>query len=540
MKKVLIVLLSVVVIVVVLLCVPQFRDEVHWLRAKWGDKAVDYAQYLKAEPEGWHYLEAEKLYEERSWSEALQENTTEHYLSYLKEHPDGLHINQAQEKIEQLHWARAMSRNTIQSHEEYLKLYPVGLHQADARAAIERIRWREAEETGEIESYQQYINLCPDGSHLDEALKRIEQIIYHEAVARNSLEKIEEYIGLYPEGKYIKAAGDKIEQMKQQRRYFGPIYIDTFALYPLTAYDEDYGHLFEKAIRQILTDCGYTIVAAKSDADVYVQVVYGMSFRDGEKVEDNLASFINNRWRGRGIVSRFLVEPTFDLSCHLYFWDVRESCLIGFYSFGIFPEVGNALRARDIGRDAFLEEVLAEMLDEGFLENLTMYQGLDDVMYILSETKNAFLRPDIGKPTKRVRVDFDYGPISVFYWRDSNFEQSLYYVLQNAGWDCTETDDPYDCLLKVIWSKYTRNVPLKTELRAYGLKAVFSISVVDEAGTSKRIFFEEVTSDARSFRSYGLNPAEIVMEWRRSYDSHYLPGKIIKVLNNAVELKHKQ
>lgn len=430
MKKVLIVLLSLVVIVSVLLCVPQLCDEIQWLRARLGDKAVDYAQYMNSEPEGWHILEARKLYEQRSWSEVVKENTLGHYLSYLKEHPEGLYVGQAKEKIEQLQWSRAMSRNKVQSLEQYLKLFPDGQHRIEAHKAIEQIRWREAVSAGKLEDYRQYIELCPDGSHLSEARERIEQIIYREAVARDSIEMMQEYLRLYPEGKYIKAARNKIEQLRHKPRHSGQIFIDTFALYPLTAYDEDYGYLFERTIRQLLVDRGYTIVTDKSDADVYLQIGYGMSFRDGKKAEDNLAIFINNRWRGKAIVNRLLIEPTFGLSCQLYFWDVRESCLIAFYSFGIFPEVGNALRARGIGRDAFLAEMLDNKLNDGFLENLTMYHGLDGVMCIQNKIENAFFRPDIGKPTKRIHVDINYGPISVYYWQDSIFEQSLYYVLQ--------------------------------------------------------------------------------------------------------------
>ena len=83
-------------------------------------------------------------------------------------------------------------------------------------------------------------------------------------------------------------------------------------------------------------------------------------------------------------------------------------------------------------------------------------------------------------------------------------------------------------------------MPVKTELRAYGLKASFSVSVADENRTAKRIFSKDVISDAYPFMNYGLNPADAIIQWRRIYYAYYLPDKIIEALNKAAELKLKQ
>lgn len=535
MKKILIILLCFSIFVVVLLCSQQVRDELCWLRTKIGDRAVDYAQYLKSQPNGWHIYEANQLYEQRSWSEATAVNTIEHYQNYLRLHPQGLHLNEAQERIDQLRWQNAFNRNTIQSLEQYMKLHPEGKYTAEAGKKIEELIWREALSSNKVGSYQQYLKLYPRGNYVKEARDKIEDLIWYGTISNNNIKNMEEYLRLYPAGKYAGKAREQIQRLSHMYKSTWPIYVDSFHLYELTAYDEDYGYIFEKMIKQVLSDSGYTFVSNRPDAAVHLQIGYGLSFRDGKKAEDNLSRFINNRWRGKALVTRKLSEPTFDLSCHLYLWDVEHECLIGFYSFGIFPAAGNALKARDVGRDPFLSEMLGILIEDGFLYNLKFSRGTDGVMCAFGGVKNAFYRPDIGKPAKRVFVDFDYGPISVYYWRDSNFERSLYYVLQQAGWDCIGTKGRYDCALKVQWSKYSRVTQIKTEQRTYGLKAAFSISIKDSNQVETKIFSEDVISDPRPLMSYGLNPAEIVYQWRSVYDGRYISGKIVKALDNYAE-----
>ncbi len=61
-----------VVLILVIVFFLQDSEEYGWFRAKWGDKSMDYAQYMKAYPEGWHFFEAKNVLTSRDGKKLLR------------------------------------------------------------------------------------------------------------------------------------------------------------------------------------------------------------------------------------------------------------------------------------------------------------------------------------------------------------------------------------------------------------------------------------------------------------------------------------
>ncbi len=514
MKKLLFYSTLVIVVLFVFLFISS-TDEFSWLRAKIGNKSSDYAQYMKAYPEGWHYFEASKRFDEQSWKEAQQGGTLTHMRNYLKQNPEGLHIDSANERIESLLWSQVNQRNTIADYEDYIKQYPDGQYIPQAKQYIEELVWTKVSAENDIEKIKTFIETYPNGKCIDQANNLLEELIWAKTLDADNDEAYLEYIKLYPAGKYFETAENHLSKSLNAI----PLYIDYYHLYDLMVLDTDFRYIFENQIKKIFSGFrNINIVPNISDAAVHLQIGYGLSFREGQTGEDNISKFIENRWRDRNIIKQECFKATYDIAFNVYLWDVANDCLLAFSSSVMPPEPGNAVQTRTIGRDKFLDDQVKIHIENSFINFMgDLVKGKDDVMYLPGKNPALFYRHDIGKPQKRVCVNFENGPISVYHWRDPTLEQYFYHNLQQSDMDCVRTFDDNSYKLQVVWSKYNRPMQVGMPLREYGIKADFTIYKKDKEGQDRIVFKRAVTSDF-NMEEYGILPVEVINKWRQHFD----------------------
>ncbi len=437
-----------------------------------------------------------------------------------------MHVEVAHENLQSLLWNQANEKNTISDYEQFVEQYPDSQYVEQAQKNIEKLYWLEISSKGNIEDVKKFIELYPDGEYVTEARNRFEYLIWDQASSQNDKEKIREYLRLYPSGRYIEQARDKLNEP-------WPVYIDWYHLYESTHFDRDYRDVLENQINEILSKFKtIKIVPERSDAAVHLQIGYALDFRDGQAVEDNISKFIENFWRDRAIVKQERAKPTFDIALQVYLWDVQNDCLLAFSSSLIPPDAGNAEPARTIGRDRFLDAQVKTHIENSiipFLGNLR--KGKDDVMNLTVENPTLFIRHDIGKPKKRVCLDFRNGTNTIYYWRDPTIERYIYYHLQQSDMDCVCTFDFQDYKLAVMWSKYDRMKQIGSVLREYGLKADFLVFEKNRNGKDKLVFSKSVLSDIQ-LEKYGFTPVEVITQWRKIFENSFVVGEIMKVLKN--------
>jgi hypothetical protein len=100
--------LFVFVVAVTLAIVPTTRDEIHWLWSSRQDDTASYESYVKTWPHGRHAAEAMRLYDERSWNDAVATNTIRGFERYLQIPAEGRHFGEARDNIESLRINYAM------------------------------------------------------------------------------------------------------------------------------------------------------------------------------------------------------------------------------------------------------------------------------------------------------------------------------------------------------------------------------------------------------------------------------------------------
>jgi hypothetical protein len=191
--------------------------------------------------------------------------------------------------------------------------------------------------------------------------------------------------------------------------------------------------------------------------------------------------------------------------------------------------------ARTTGRDKFLDEQVAMHLNNSFvkfLENLK--KGKDDVMNLSGNNPTLFFRHDIGKPKRLINVNFQNGPISVYHWRDPTIERYIYYQLQQSDMDIVRTFGNQSYQLEVIWSKYPRQqqLNLNSPLREYGLSADFRILEKDKEQEDKLVFEKTILSEILPGEIYGIQPIEVMAQWRKIFDNSYIVGDIVRRLQS--------
>ncbi len=502
-------------------------DEIGWFRARIGNKSTDYAQYMKANPEGWHYFEARKRFDEQSWKEAQQGGTLAHVQNYLKQNPEGSYVDSANERIISLLWSQVNLKNTITDYEEFIKQYPDSKYISDAKQYLEELVWRKVAEERNIEKVKTFIETYPDGKNIEQANNLLEELKWKEILARNNDEAYLEYIKLYPAGTYYSIANNNLSKSIDAI----PVYIDSYHLYDLTTFDRDFGYIFENQIKDIISGIkNVKIVPNISDAVIHLQIGYALSFREGQTDDDNISKFIENRWRDRAVIKQERVKATYDIGLHLYLWDIANDCLLAFSSSVTPPEPGNAAPARNIGRDRFLDDQVKLHIDKTFIKSMrNLFRGKDDVMCISWGNPESFYRQDIGKPKRRVYVNLENGPISVYHWRDPSIEKYIYYHLQQSDIDCVRTFDENNYKLQVVWSKYSRPMQIGTPLRGYGLKADFTIYEKDKEKQEKIVFNRAVGSDF-NMEEYGILPIEVIDKWRQHFDKLGVIDELMKKL----------
>jgi hypothetical protein len=529
MKRYLLYIILVVLIAAVIFFL-QDSQEYNWLRARLNNKPTYYAQYMKIYPNGWHFLEAQKRYDRLSWKNALKGGEIAGFQYYLKYNPDGFYVNDAYEKLQSLLWNQAAAKNTIEGYEQFINQYPNSDYVEQAKRNIEKLNWLNVYSKNNIEDLKKYIERYPDGEYTDEAKERLEDIIWDPKAWQYDKEKLLEYMRQYPTGKYIQQAQAMLAEIPKP----WPVYIDSYHLYELTSFDKDYGYIFENQIKEILSKINnIEIVPEKSNAVVHLQIGYALDFRDGQTGEDNISKFIENIWRDRAIVKQERAKPTFDIGLHLYLWDVQSDCLLAFSYSSVPPDTGNAMPARTIGRDRFLEDQVINLLQNSIIPFLgNLQKGKDDVMSISGENKTVFFRHDIGKPKKRICLDFQNGPVTVYYWRDPGIERYIYYHLQQSDMDCVRTFDSQSFKLTVIWSKYDRMKLTGSLLREYGLQADFAVLEKNRDGKDRIIFNESIISDIQ-MEKYGYTPKEILMQWQKVFENSYVVGDAIKIMKKS-------
>jgi len=500
-------------------------DEFNWLRAKMGDKSTDYAQYMKAYPDGWHYFEAQKRFDKQCWIEAKQAGTIEHFQNYIKLNPDGLYVETAKKNIDSITWSNIKQKNSIEDSELFLTQNPESQYVQEAQEEIERLAWEQLLRRRDIEEVKTYIETHPDGKYIEDTKYFLEDLMWAQASMEDTDDSYLEYIKLYPDGRYsVRAANSMSKPLSSI-----PIFVDSYHLYELTSFDKDYGYLFEKKIKDIISELkSVKMVSDIADANIYLQIGYALSFREGQADDDNISKFIENRWTDRTIIKSERLKATYDIALNLYLWDLSSDCLIAFSSSVVPPETGNAAISRDIGRELFLDHQVGIHVENSFIRLLgEIRKGENGVMFIPINTPTSFIRGNAGMPEKRVFVKFENGPISIFHWRDPSIEKYIYHHLYQADMDCVRIFDEHSYKLQVTWSKYNRIGRPSLPLRDYGLKADFTIYEKDKKQQDKVAFDIEIISDF-SMNAYGLSPIEVINQWRKVFDTTYAMEKIIQ------------
>ncbi|MBN1974186.1 MAG: hypothetical protein JW787_11140 [Sedimentisphaerales bacterium] len=508
----------------------QDSDEFSWLRAKLGDKSTDYMQYIKANPDGWHVFEAQKRFDKRSWKEAAQGGTLAHFQNYLKHNPEGLYVNSANENILYLKWMQVNQTNSIEEYERFMEQYPESQYVLQAKKSIEEINWRKVSSGRNIDEFIKFIAAYPDGEYAALAENMLEDLIWDEAHIQKDKQKILEYMRIYPSGRYIANARNLLSEQPEP----WPVYIEYYHLYDLTNFDKDYGYIFENQIGNLISKMKeIKVVPEKSDAVVHLQIGYALSFREGQSGEDNISKFIENRWRDRAVIKQKQSLPTYDLCLHLYLWDIKNDCLLAYSSSVTPPEPGNAAPAVNVGRDKFLDDHVKKHLENSFIQFLkNLQKGKDDVMYLTGENPAIFYRHDIGTPKRRVYVNFENGPISIYQWRDPSIERYILFHLQQSDMDCVRQFDNQGYKLLVKWSKYERQMQMGSPVREYGLSADFIIYEKGKEGKDRAVFNKTITSD-KHLEIYGLQPIDVINQWRKVFDNSYIVGEIVKAMKKT-------
>lgn len=516
-----------VIVMAVVVFFLQDSDELAWLRANLGNKSTDYAQYIKSHPEGWHVLEAKKRFDEQSWKESCARGAIADFQNYIKQIPEGLHVDEANEKIASITWYQVTARNSVAGYEQFMEQFPQSKYEEQAQKNIEELAWRKAESLSTIQDVKRFIENYPHGEHLNDAQNTLDDLIWDQATSLNNKEKIQEYIELYPSGRHVEDARKRLGQMPEP----WPVYIDAYHLYELTAFDKDYDYVFLNQIKEMLSKYNtIKVVSEKSDAVVHLQIGYALDFRDGQTGEDNISKFIENRWRDRAIAKQERVKPTYDLALQSYLWDIANECLLAYSATETPPEPGNAIDARIVGRDKFLDEQVKNHLANSFVPFLDrLEKGKEGVMFFTGANPTLFYRHDIGKPKRRVCVTYDNGPVTVYHWRDPSIERYIYYQLQQADIDCVRTYDDNSYMLLVTWTKYPRQPNRSSPFREYGLSADFVIYEKNKDQNDRLVFNKTITSDT-GLESYGVLPSEVINKWRKSFDNSYIAGEIVKQL----------
>ena len=169
------------VVVIAFAIIPATREEIHWQWASRRDRAVDYQSYLKSWPEGRYVIEADSLYDERSWADATSANTVQGFERYVEAHTDGKHMTEARDNIESSHWQDATSANTVQGFERYVEAHTDGKHMTEARDNIESLHWQDATSANTFMSIQHYLTQYPKGRFAANAKSKQAELLADDA-----------------------------------------------------------------------------------------------------------------------------------------------------------------------------------------------------------------------------------------------------------------------------------------------------------------------------------------------------------------------
>jgi hypothetical protein len=529
MKKVIFYIILTLILVIALLN----ADELNWLRAGLLNKSSDYAQYIKDNPDGSYIAEAQKRFDERCWSEALEGNTLVHFQNYLRQNPGGKHVSAANEHIQKILWSRLAYTSLVEDFEQFINQYPDSKYVEKAKERIENIQWEKIEPAGDINDVRKFIAKYPNSKMISQAQKKLESLVWKAAESQNKQGSYEGYLSLYPSGQYAKEAQFRLTQQLEP----WPVYIDSYHLYDSTAYDKDYGYIFDKQIRDFLSTIHkIKIVPEKKDALLHLQIGYALSYRDGFSGDDNISIFIESMLHDRYMIKRELALATFDIGLHLYLWDIENDCLLAYSCSSTPPEPGNAVSSRIEGKDRFLDFQVKRHVDNSIVKEFkNLVKGKDGVMNMKCDELAFFFRQDIGKPQKRVSVKFVNGSMSVYHWRDPALERYIYYQLQQSKMDIVRTYDERSYQLLVLWTRYRRPSPANqnSPLRAYGLWAHFVINEKDGKLENRKDFEKGILCDT-IIKEYGLLPGEVLGEWRDNFENSFVVGDIIRRLQKPM------
>jgi hypothetical protein len=132
---------------------------------------------------GRHTISAEKLYDARSWDDALRINTLDAFEAYLVEHPNGKYIQQAHDKQDNLSWENAVKTNSIEAYELYTQRYPQGKYIQLAQEKQDSLDWEIAIHEHMVSSYEKYLRTYTSGKHVTYARMVMEDLRKHPEIS---------------------------------------------------------------------------------------------------------------------------------------------------------------------------------------------------------------------------------------------------------------------------------------------------------------------------------------------------------------------
>ena len=96
-------------------------------------------RYLDDWPKGFHFAQAKKQYEDRTWSDTKRAMIAEAIKKKKAETADPDASRKRKEKLERFFWQEVTNENTAESYHDYLLRYPGGLFASDARRQMDTL-----------------------------------------------------------------------------------------------------------------------------------------------------------------------------------------------------------------------------------------------------------------------------------------------------------------------------------------------------------------------------------------------------------------
>lgn len=254
------------------------------------------------------------------------------------------------------------------------------------------------------------------------------------------------------------------------------------------------GDTVSQVVREVSKASGYEFNQRNDGVELLYDVRYGYSTHEG--------------------------PLTYELFVSVYFWDVRQGALIGLWS-TFWSQPSDASTAAHE-----LTEELSALYSIRFTRGDSRLETSAE-KYVLKW--QAAHRP-IGQPAKRVVVDFGPNRDTELDVGDSSVEQTIYELLDNAGWDIGRPGYAADAVITVRWERVKRDGTYfggPYPERAYKLSSEILASRWGE--TANPAFSQIVAVDSPNFVRGLVKPATVSV-WRERLKSDRALERLLEAL----------